>query len=245
MCTNPFIPKGRARIAIIDGRASHKVKKGLKLLGVNAIYTCKCDELYESISYHPDIVIHPIDYNKVIVAPNVYDYYNEILPFYGVKVIKGEKKLGRNYPDNIAYNVARISRYAIHNTNFTDEKLKFYLEKEGVEFIHVKQGYSKCSLAIISEKACITSDPSIYKELIKHSVDVLMIEAGFIELPGLNYGFIGGATGILSKKELLVSGTLIEHPSLNRINEFLRKHKIKIHYLSNNKIIDIGSIITF
>lgn len=72
-----------------------------------------------------------------------------------------------------------------------------------------------------------------------------MIEEGFIDLPGLNYGFIGGATGMLSKRELLITGTLKEHPSQNKINEFSDKHKIKFHYISNNKIIDIGSIITF
>ncbi len=245
MDKNPLFPKNRASIAIIDGRASYEIKENLIKYGVIIINTCKCEELYDSISYHPDIVIHPISYNKVIVAPNVYDYYNDILPFYGIKVISGEKKLSRNYPENIAYNVARISRYAIHNTKFTDEKLKFYIEKEGIEFINVKQGYSKCSLAIIGEEASITSDPSIYKELVKHSMDVLMIKEGFIELPGLNYGFIGGATGMISKNELLISGTLKEHPSINKINKFLEKHKIKSHYLSNNKIVDIGSIITF
>lgn len=245
MHTNPFIPNAKASIAIIDARASLEIKNSLNNLGVKVIDTCKCEELYDSISYHPDIVMHPINHEKVIVAPNVYDYYNDILPFYGIKVIRGEKKLGRNYPENIAYNVARISRYAVHNTKFTDEKLKFYLEKEHIEFIHVRQGYSKCSIAIIAENACITSDPSIYNELIKHRVDVLMIKEGYIELPGFNYGFIGGTTGMLSERDLLIAGTLKDHPSLFDINDFLIKHKIKIHYLSNNKIIDIGSIITF
>lgn len=245
MYRNPFIPQKKPNIAIVDGRTSKEINDNLSKYGVKIIKTCKCEELYDSISYHPDIVLHPINHKTVIVAPNVYDYYNDVLPFYGVKVIEGEKKLSRNYPENIAYNVARISRYAVHNTNYTDEKLKFYIEREGIEFINVNQGYSKCSLAIVGEDACITSDPSIFKELEKNSIDVLLIEEGFIELPGLNYGFIGGATGMISKDELLISGTIIEHPSLRKINDFLKKYKIKSVYLSNNRIIDIGSIITF
>lgn len=245
MYRNPFIPREKANIVVVDGRASKEIGENLSKYCVKIIETCKCEELYDSISYHPDIVLNPINHKTVIVAPNVYDYYNSILPFYGIKVIEGEKKLSRNYPENIAYNVARISRYAVHNTKYTDEKLKFYIEKEGIEFINVNQGYSKCSLAIIGEDACITSDPSIYKELEKKSMDVLLIEEGLIELPGLNYGFIGGATGMLSKDELLISGTLIEHSSQNKINDFLKKHKIKSVYLSNNRLIDIGSIITF
>lgn len=91
MYRNPFIPNDRASIAIIDGRASQEIKDNLDKFGIKTIDTCKCEELYDSISYHPDIVIHPISYNKVIVAPNVYDYYNDILPFYGIKVIRGER----------------------------------------------------------------------------------------------------------------------------------------------------------
>ncbi|MFA5522924.1 MAG: DUF6873 family GME fold protein, partial [Tissierellales bacterium] len=126
MYKNPFVPLNKANIAIIDGRASHKIKDNLSKYGVRVIETCKCEELYDSISYHPDIVLHPVNHKTVVVAPNVYDYYKDILPFYGIKIIMGEKELSRNYPENIAYNVARISRYAIHNTKNTDEKLKFY-----------------------------------------------------------------------------------------------------------------------
>ncbi|WP_352417919.1 DUF6873 family GME fold protein [Proteiniborus sp.] len=245
MFRNPFIPHDKARIAILDSRADNEIKANLINLGLKLIETCKCEDLYDSISYHPDIVIHPINHEKVIVAPNVYDYYKDTLKFYGIKVVEGEKKLSRNYPENIAYNVARISKYAIHNTKFTDEKLKFYMKKEGIDLINVKQGYTKCSLAIISESAAITSDCSIYKELKKYGIDVLFIKEGFIELPNLNYGFIGGATGMISENELLISGIMNDHPSLHDINDFLKKYKIKPIYLSDKKIIDIGSIITF
>lgn len=244
MFYNPFIPQNKAKIAIVDGRVNDEIIKSLYCVGVEVIKTCKCKELYEAISYHPDIVMHPINYKSLVIAPNVYDYYKDIFSFYGIKVIKGERELKRNYPENIAYNVARISQYAVHNTKYTDPKLKFYLEKEGIEFINVKQGYSKCSLAVINDRAAITSDISICKALIGKGMDVLLIKEGFIELPGLNYGFIGGATGMLSKKELLFSGTFFEHPSINNINKFLKNYNIKTIFLSNKRIIDIGSIIT-
>lgn len=245
MFFNPFVPKDKASLAVIDGRADEEIKDNLIGHGLKIIETCRCEELYDSISYHPDIIMHPITPRKVIVAPNVYDYYSDILPFYGIEVIKGEKKLDRNYPDNIAYNVARISRYAIHNTRYTDEKLKYYIKKQGVDFINVNQGYTKCSLAIVSNTAVITSDLSIHKELIKHGIEVLIIKEGNIDLPGLNYGFIGGATGMFSKNELFVSGELGHHPNYIEIINFLKKYNVKPIFLSNHKIVDIGSIITF
>jgi len=243
--TNPFIPIHKSDIAIVDGRVSQEILCNLKKLNLEVILTCKCEELYEAISYHPDIVLHPINRNTLIVAPNVYDYYCDVLSHTGINLIKGEKKLERNYPNNVAYNVARVGDYMLHNLKYTDEKLKFYLHKENVEFINVKQGYTKCSISIINNKAIITSDPSIYKESIKLNLDTLFIDKGFIELPGLEYGFIGGATGLLSPNKLMITGSFDDHPDKNKINLFMEKYGVSPIILSNKKIIDMGSIITF
>ncbi len=239
---NPFIPKGKANLLIVDGRAKGIIEN-LKALKIEVIPTNRCKEVYEAISYHPDIVLHPVTHDTIIVAPNVFYYYKEIFRGTNIKVIEGEKRLGNEYPHNVAYNVARISEYAIHNFKYTDEKLKFYLEKLGLTFINVKQGYSKCSTAIINNKAVITSDPSIYKALMKINVDILLIEQGYIDLPGLNHGFIGGATGLLSPMDILFTGKYDNHPDKQKINRFIQKHGLTPIFLKNEKIIDLGSII--
>lgn len=243
MNKNPFIPIRKAKAVIVDGRVSENILNTLTKFDIRVIKTIKCEELYDSISYHPDVVIHPIDYQTLIIAPNVYGYYKDMLKSTPLKLIKGERKLKRNYPENIAYNVARVSRYAIHNFKYTDEKLKYYLEKLGIEFINVKQGYSKCSICIVSDNAIITSDPSIYKECMKYSIDTLFINSGYIDLPGLDYGFIGGATGFISDIQLAFSGKYQHHPNSIDIDDFLKKYGKKPVILSNQKIIDIGSII--
>ncbi len=239
---NPFIPIKDVKLMIVDGSAKEIIDT-LKKMNIQIIPTIKCMEVYDAISYHPDIVIHPINYNTIIVAPNVFDYYQDIFKGTKIKVLKGEKKLTNQYPNNIAYNVARVSDYAIHNFKYTDEKLKYYLKKEGLNLISVKQGYSKCSVAIISDNAIITSDHSIYRELTNYDIDVLLIEQGHIELPGLNYGFIGGSTGLLSKRKILFTGKYSHHLSKEKIDNFLKKYEIEPIFLSNKKIIDLGSII--
>lgn len=245
MSYNPFVPKIRADLVIIDGRVSEEIIKRFEELNVKVIPTIQCKEVYDAVAYHPDIVMHPLDDKTIIVAPNVYDYYKDILSFTPIQLIKGDKKLDRNYPENIAYNVARVSNYAIHNLKYTDKKLLYYLKKKGIELINVKQGYSKCSLTNVGQNAAITADKSIYKKLKSKGIDTLLIKEGFISLPGLNYGFIGGSTGHLSPTELAFSGQYTEHPNFNEINGFLNKYKIKSIILSNKLIIDIGSIIAF
>ncbi|NMB08897.1 MAG: hypothetical protein GX981_10985 [Tissierellia bacterium] len=244
MALNPFIPKEKANTVIIDGRISEEAKKNLKNLGLNIIPTIECKQVSKPISYHPDIVIHPINHNTLIIAPNVFDYYEEMLSGMGIRLLKGETNLGENYPMDIAYNVGRIGNYAVHNLKYMDEKLKFYLEKEGLELIHVEQGYTKCSMAIINEKSLITADYPIYEKLKSLGFNILLIRPGFIELKGYPYGFIGGTCGNLSKDEIIFSGKFIDHPNREKIIKFTKKYNKKIFWLTNTKIQDIGTIIS-
>ncbi|WP_051531574.1 DUF6873 family GME fold protein [Clostridiisalibacter paucivorans] len=240
---NPFIPYKTADAVIIDGRASREIIDNIKRLDIEVYTTKKCNELYDAISYHPDIVLHPINNNTIIVAPNVYEFFKDMFFNRDINIIKGESVLKRNYPDNIAYNVGRIGNYAIHNIKYTDEKLKYYLKKIGVEFIHVEQGYTKCATAILDNNGIITSDPSIYEAVKDNNIDVLFIQHGHIDLPGLNYGFIGGSCGAINNTDIAFTGTLDEHPNKTDIENFITKRGKNVIYLSNQKIIDLGTII--
>lgn len=242
---NPFIPIGRAKVAIVAGNADQEIISSLKQLGLELIPTIKCKELYDSIAYHPDIVIHPINHHSLVIAPNVFDYYKEKLSKFNLKLIKGKKVLASKYPDNIAYNVGRLSKVAIHNFKYTDPVLKYYLEKENLNFIDIKQGYSKCSIAIIDKEKLITADQAIYKKLSQLGYDCLLISPGYIELEGLNYGFIGGSSGNLSQDKVLFTGNLHRHPDKKKIMNFLRKNKKSPLFLSNKDLSDLGTILTF
>lgn len=241
---NPFIPKGIGNLIIIDGRVSKEILDNIKKLDLNIITTIKCKEVPEPISYHPDIVMHPINKNTLVIAPNVFDYYDEKLEGMGIKTIRGQTILGKNYSDHVAYNVGRVGNYAIHNLKHTDDVLKYFLKKENIEMIHVNQGYTKCSMMIVDTNAIITADYPIYKKLKGLDVDIMLINRGHIGLEGYPYGFIGGASGNLSKQDIILSGSLDGHPDKDRIFKFLKKYKKRIIYLSHKKIIDIGTIIS-
>lgn len=244
MLNNPFIPKQGSNIAIVAGNADIHIINKLENKNIKVIKTIKCEEVYESIAYHPDIVIHPINYDTLIIAPNVFSYYKDKLEGFNLNLIKGEKKLICKYPGDIAYNVGRVYKYAIHDFRYTDELLKFYLRKEGLDFIDVKQGYSKCSISVIDQKSIITSDKVIYSKLKNLGFDVLSIEPGFIELKGQNYGFIGGTSGNITKDLIAFSGDLKNHPQKEKIEEFILSKNKKIEYLSKKGITDIGTIIS-
>ncbi len=241
---NPFIPLSKANVVIVDGRIDEEIENNLNKFGFKIIKTIKCEGVGESVAYHPDIVMHPINHHSLVVAPNVFDYYEDKLSGMGIKLLKGETVLDCKYPDDIAYNVGRLSGIAIHNFKYTDEILKFYLKKEGLDFINVNQGYTKCSLSVVGEDSGITADHQIYKKLTSFGYKILLIEPGHIELEGQKYGFIGGTNGSNCNGESMISGSLNEHPNREEIFRFFDENKIKLHFLSQKKILDIGTIIT-
>lgn len=240
---NPYILNKKPRYVIIDYRASDDILNYLKKLNIEPIKTIKCDDLHEPVSGHPDMVIHPVDYKTFIVAPNVYDYYRNVLENKSIKVIKGGKTLSRNYPEDIAYNVARIGRYAVHNTKHTDQVLKYYLEEAGIEFIHVNQGYSKCSTAAVNENKALTSDLTLHEKFKSYNIDCMYINPEIVYLKGYNHGFIGGCAGLISEKIFLSTGKILDENILNTLKEFIQSAGYIYDEASNGQIIDLGSLI--
>jgi hypothetical protein len=64
----------------------------------------------------------------------------------------------------------------------------------------------------------------------------------FIELKGLDYGFIGGASGLISPNLLAFAGDITAHPDFDKIEKFLFKNGINIKILDDGPLMDIGTI---
>jgi hypothetical protein len=239
----PNIPNNKAALAIVDGRISSSLEKGLMDLDVQLIKTKPHPSLYTAVSFHPDMFIHHLGGRTIVYAPGTSESTLVELEEYGFELIKGETELGSTYPGNISYNVARIGRYAFHNTKYTDKFLKDWLFKMDVELIHVNQGYAKCAISIVDENSLITMDKGIAKIAEKKGFDVLVIEEKEILLPGLDYGFIGGCSGLIDRNKWAVAGNFETLSSFFEIKSFLGAKGIEIISLSTHQVVDIGSLI--
>ena len=67
---------------------------------------------------------------------------------------------------DIAYNGVKVGNCFFHYFNYTDSKIIEYYKANGDKLINDKQGYTKCSVAIINENAIITSDTKIAKIIV-------------------------------------------------------------------------------
>lgn len=240
---NHFIPLKKADLVIIHGKVSQEIIDKLNEMDLKIIPTIKCESVDESIAYHPDIVLHPVNHNTLIVAPEVFDYYYNELNLLGIRLIKGTTNLGNLYPLDISYNVGRVGKYAFHKLQYTDPILRSYLNNQNIDFVNINQGYSKCSMAIINDSSIITADKNIHLKLLELGYDSLLIEAGYVELEKQKYGFFGGATGNLTPDKILFSGHIDDHPDKVKIIDFIKQKHVDIIYLSKERIIDIGTII--
>lgn len=242
--TNPNLPENPVSLAIVDERISVEAESELSILGIKTLKLQPHAHLYEAVCCHPDMLLHHIGGEKIVYAPGTDAAILDVLEVYGFELIRGERILTCTYPADIAYNIARVGNRYFHNLRYTDPVAKKQLEKLGIEPVHVEQGYAKCSVLPVDNNSIITSDKGIAKTAEKKGLDVLLLDSEkSIRLPGLNYGFIGGAGGMLGKSACALNGSLDKLSCFAEISAFLSKKNITIKGLSNHHITDIGSIL--
>lgn len=159
-------------------------------------------------------------------------------------VVRCANDIQGEYPLNVPLNAAVVGKRLIANLHSLDCQVKQYCDSNGYELIHVNQGYAKCSCAVVSDTSVITADNGIYNSLKEKSIDVLKIMSGSIALPGADYGFIGGASGLdTDAHTLYFCGDIRRHPDYERIAEFCNKHGTDIVSLTNTGLQDVGGMI--
>lgn len=226
---------------LVDYRIAEEEKLSLEKLGFKALSCPPNTCLYDAICGHPDILLNKINKDTVLVHKQMDNYFIESLHKKNINVVFSHDLLGSEYPRNIILNAINLENIFVHNIKYTDLTLMEMVKAK--KHINVKQGYTKCSTAIVNQRAIITSDTGIASALSKENFDVLLVPAGDILLPGLNHGFIGGSCGLLSTGILAFYGDLNYYAYGMEVLNFLEKHNVTPVYLRKGKLIDRGSII--
>ncbi len=194
------------------------------------------------VSAHPDMLIFPTPEIGVILTHKEYlPKAEKLLKFTGLKIIPIEESVGRKYPHDILLNAARIGDRIFGRLSGISQSLLDIADKLNLERIDIKQGYARCSICSVSDSAIITADPSIEKAAKGCGIDVLSVSQNGVILPGYDCGFIGGASGT-DGENIFFCGDILSHPNGEMIINFCRKHGKNPISLSNDPLLDIGSI---
>lgn len=190
------------------------------------------DDVYEEISGHSDIFYCKIN-NEIVAAPNA-----KILE----KDFKtGKVKVEKEYPLDVPYNICQIGNKIIGSK---------YVDKRIIPDIIVNQGYVKCSIAVTTNKSCITTDKKIAEVLNKNNIDALYIEENNIKLLKKDksisnmHGFIGGACLVFNNKFILF-GDIDMLKNKDKILEHINKYNLELVDFKGLDIFDYGGGIVF
>lgn len=237
----PNLPNKRSKGVVLDCRAGDETREALEKLGIFVIPSYKSEQLSEPVCTHPDMTILHLGSSRFVCSADSYDYYKDAVS--GAEIIKSDINLKYSYPFDISFNITILNDTIFMNSASEQFKIyKSYIDTNK-KILNVKQGYTKCSICIVSSDAIITSDTGIHKAAIKNKFNSLLIQPGFIKLPGMNYGFIGGASGLIASDMLAINGDVKTHPDGDRIIDFCMQHGVNVISLKKGEIYDIGSIL--
>lgn len=245
----PYLPYSKVTTIACDSRVDVSIIRELKALGVEPILVPQDVNLQIPVSAHADLHIFNSSYacfytskkmgmalNKYLVkSKNIVDC--EII---NNTIITDE--LGEKYPNDVLLNGVVVGKYLICNPASILAKIMDDGVKLGKTIIPVKQGYTKCSVAVVDSNAIITDDPSVYNAT-KDKMDVLYIDHGVVQLRGYDYGFIGGSCGKLAKDVLAFCGNLTSSKCCDNIRSFCNNFGVQCISLSKYPLYDYGSLI--
>ena len=233
---------------IIDSRMRKIEKETLRSFGYEIIELEESQNLYYEISSHVDIFCTKIN-DKLVVENSHYDFFKDKLNSVNTEIICGIENVMERYPYDIKYNVCQIGKNIIHNFNYTDKKVLEIIEDEKLNKISISQGYSNCSIAVISKNSAIVNDFTIADCLIRNNINVLCLDY----IPDIKLykdettyskmkGFIGGAIARIDDK-IIVFGDLQKIDKTGEIKKFIERQKLEIVDFKGLDVIDYGGIV--
>ena len=217
-----------------------KLIEALKSRGIDVIFTVPQSGLYDNEQYHADMQCLIVDNNAYI--PKVSSEISDGISKY-VDQITLCSNPSMKYPDNISLNALVFGRKIFCKASALDADVSDYCNERGIEIINVNQGYTKCSTLALGDKAIITADPSVYKAATENKIDALRISSGHILLEGADYGFIGGASGVIGDK-VYFFGDICKHPDFKEIADFIELKGFTFECLTDESLHDVGGFVT-
>ena len=236
----PNLPTQKVKICAVSSQYNNIIR-ALEKLHIHSLPIPSATLLPTAISHHPDMLLYHLGGRKILVGINHPEIIQQLTQW-GF-TLSLSTPLGSNYPYDCLLNCARVGNILFANTQSCERTILEYAKQQKLQVMHIAQGYTKCSTAVVSSRAIITADSGIHKAAQRAGLYSLLIRPGYISLPGYNYGFIGGCCGLLAPDILAFTGQVKYHPDFYDIRSFCTKAGVKILPLLSGPLVDTGSIL--
>ncbi len=233
------------KVLIVDNRIPegcerYLIKEGFSLLKLPADPT-----LGSAVASHPDTVLFHFG-NEMVTTADYCDVAAYI--FSDIREYRPDVKIGftadvrsEKYPYDCIFNALVIGKYLFCKSDTISDGVRMIAERQGLEIVHTNQGYPACSVLHFGN-AAITADLGLGELLKRYGVKVTMIRQGSISLPPYQYGFIGGASGVVGHK-VYFFGNLNTHPDAEKIRKAIEDEGYLAISMDEGELRDLGGII--
>ncbi len=229
------LPQARVTHAVVSD-SDKRLCEALRAYGIMLLHPVYNPVLPAAVATHADMVFHHIGGRYAVVESTQLALKKRLLEL-GFSVEDGYSA-GSVYPQEIGLNACAVGEMLLCLPKATYPPIRL-----GKRILPVRQGYAKCSAAVVSEKALMTEDESIASAARKNGLDVLLLQKGFVRLPGYDYGFIGGCCGKIDRDRLAFCGNVAEHPDYEQMCEFTARYGVQCLSLTDGGLTDVGSIL--
>ena len=234
------------KVLLVDNRISDKCERALEKEGFYLIKLPADPCLGKAIASHPDTVLFYHDGELITTADYcdaaayVFSDIREFAP--NVKINFTSDIRSDKYPMDCQMNALVIGKRIFCKTDTVSKSIIDLANRKGYEIIHTNQGYPACSVLAFGNSA-ITSDEGIGSVMAKNGVRVTIISKGSISLPPYEYGFIGGASGVIGNK-IYFLGRIESHPDYQAICDAIAQEGYTAVSLSDEDLCDFGGILS-
>ena len=231
-------------ICLVDERISEKCERSLLKRGFHVIKMPRSKKLGDAVASHPDMLLF-YHGGRLITSSE----YCESFP-YIFSDIRERSKTSLTftddtqepvYPKDAVFNALCIGEYIFFKEDTVSEAIKDYALDNAITSVPVNQGYPACT-ALVFGNSAITSDSGMARALSKVGINVTVISNGDISLPPYEYGFIGGASGVLGNTVYFL-GNPDSHRDGKKIRSAIEGAGYRICALSDEPLTDLGRII--
>jgi hypothetical protein len=230
---------GAAVTVLVDDRISRGCEEALVALGAKVKRIPTWDRLPEPVSGHPDLLTAKLPDGSLLLTRSYYEKSRLFWDDLGHPLTLTEEELGSSYPADVLFDALGAGNTLYGKEGAVSKTLLACYPR----FVSVRQGYARCSVALLTEKAAITADRGLSEVLKRDGIDVLTVRAGHIGLPGYGYGFLGGAGGRLREGVYVFFGDLLSHPDGEAILAFCKRQKISAVSLADEPLRDYGGLL--
>jgi len=235
---NPNLPEHQVKLAAVGNH--QRVIELLHKLGTEVFVLSDNQNIQIPVRMHADMsLLHLGDKKFLSYDEGIAEYLRK----FGADIDIPRCAQGCLYPQDVGLNALFVGDNLVCNTRYCVREVLDQAKLTNKRIIDVNQGYARCSVAVIDKNSVITADEAIARKLSGEGFDVLRIRPGCIELPGYDYGFIGGCCGKLSSDKILFCGNPLNHPDGRLITEFIKSKDIEIITTDESNLFDFGGIV--